>query len=217
MPCYQPQLTRKGQTLSATDGSAFTIPFHRIISMVFKYFNLAPGQLMPNGWRYLLGLIVLSEQLGQHIDMPIFLHIFYLKPEEGRYTFFRKQTKLLFGADKFGRTILLCQKECIRSVARPNWEFYAKKRSRLLSVSQLTPCGLPSNNRYGKDESGTSKKRLAEGEEEEKRRSVKNRQVGRRRNEPTQGGTIIAQPRDSVAVATVERSPPQKKRRAPIA
>ncbi|KAF3432433.1 hypothetical protein FNV43_RR27173 [Rhamnella rubrinervis] len=76
------------------------LPFHRIISMVLKYFNLAPGQLMPNEWRYLLGLIVLSEQLGQHIDMPIFLYFFYLKPGgEGRYAFYaRKQTKLLTGA-----------------------------------------------------------------------------------------------------------------------
>ncbi|KAF3433384.1 hypothetical protein FNV43_RR24486 [Rhamnella rubrinervis] len=76
------------------------LPFHRIINMVLKYFNLAPGQLMPNGWRYLLGLIVLSEQLGQHIDMPIFLHFFYLKPDgEGRYAFYaRRQTKLLTGA-----------------------------------------------------------------------------------------------------------------------
>ncbi|KAF3436952.1 hypothetical protein FNV43_RR19705 [Rhamnella rubrinervis] len=76
------------------------LPFHRIINMVLKYFNLAPAQLMPNGWRYLLGLIVLSEQLGQHIDMPIFLHFFYLKPGgEGRYAFYaRRQTKLLTGA-----------------------------------------------------------------------------------------------------------------------
>ncbi|KAF3455874.1 hypothetical protein FNV43_RR00516 [Rhamnella rubrinervis] len=68
--------------------------------MVLKYFNLALGQLMPNGWRYLLGLIVLFEQLRQHIDMPIFLHFFYLKPGgEGRYAFYaRKQTKLLTGA-----------------------------------------------------------------------------------------------------------------------
>ncbi|KAF3453134.1 hypothetical protein FNV43_RR03569 [Rhamnella rubrinervis] len=37
------------------------LPFHRIINMVLNYFNLAPGQLILNGWRYLLGLIVLSE------------------------------------------------------------------------------------------------------------------------------------------------------------
>ncbi|KAF3438759.1 hypothetical protein FNV43_RR21523 [Rhamnella rubrinervis] len=51
----------------------------------------------------------LSEQLGQHIDMPIFLHFFYLKPGgEGRYAFYaRKQTKLSTGAPtaiKAGRT-----------------------------------------------------------------------------------------------------------------
>ncbi|KAF3454143.1 hypothetical protein FNV43_RR04590 [Rhamnella rubrinervis] len=100
------------------------LPFHHIISMVLKYFNLAPGQLMPNGWRYLLGLIVLSEQLGQHIDMSIFLHFFYLKSgREGRYAFYaRKQTKLLTvhqRAIKAGRTDTSSSKRgSIRS--RPN-------------------------------------------------------------------------------------------------
>ncbi|KAF3441556.1 hypothetical protein FNV43_RR15470 [Rhamnella rubrinervis] len=67
------------------------LPFHRIINMVLNYSNLAPGQLMPNRWRYILGLIVLSERYGQTIDMPIFLHFFYLKPcKESRHAFYAR-------------------------------------------------------------------------------------------------------------------------------
>ncbi|KAF3442939.1 hypothetical protein FNV43_RR16857 [Rhamnella rubrinervis] len=73
------------------------LPLHRIINMVLNYFNIAPEQLMANGWRYLLGLIVLSKRCNRPIDMPIFLHYFYLKPsEEGRYAFYaRQQIRLL--------------------------------------------------------------------------------------------------------------------------
>ncbi|KAF3456013.1 hypothetical protein FNV43_RR00656 [Rhamnella rubrinervis] len=42
------------------------LPFHNIINMILNYFNLASGQLMPNNWRYLLGLIVLSERDTSH-------------------------------------------------------------------------------------------------------------------------------------------------------
>ncbi|KAF3443079.1 hypothetical protein FNV43_RR17000 [Rhamnella rubrinervis] len=52
---------------------------------------------MTNGWRCLLGLIIFAETYGQDIDIPIFLHFFYLKPsEEGRYHLYaRKSTRLL--------------------------------------------------------------------------------------------------------------------------
>ncbi|KAF3457313.1 hypothetical protein FNV43_RR01970 [Rhamnella rubrinervis] len=63
------------------------LPFHNIINMVLNFYNVALGQLMPNSWRYLLGLIVLSESRGLQIDMAMFMYFFYMKPnEEGRYT-----------------------------------------------------------------------------------------------------------------------------------
>ncbi|KAF3441150.1 hypothetical protein FNV43_RR15061 [Rhamnella rubrinervis] len=65
--------------------------------MVLNYFNIAPRQLISNGWRYLLGLIVLSKRCGRLIDMPTFLHFFYPKSsEEGIYAFYpRRQIRLL--------------------------------------------------------------------------------------------------------------------------
>ncbi|KAF3455225.1 hypothetical protein FNV43_RR05673 [Rhamnella rubrinervis] len=49
---------------------ALRLPFHCIINMVLNYFNLVPEQLMLNGWRYLLGLIVLSER-GRACFIPL--------------------------------------------------------------------------------------------------------------------------------------------------
>ena len=50
--------------------------------------QLAPSQLMLNGWQYLLGLVILSMQYDLHIDLLILLNFFYLKPyEEGKFTF----------------------------------------------------------------------------------------------------------------------------------
>ncbi|KAF3455413.1 hypothetical protein FNV43_RR00038 [Rhamnella rubrinervis] len=70
---------------------------HHIINMVLNFYNIAPRQLMPNSWRYLLWLIVLSEECGLHIDMATFLYFFYMKSsEEGRYTLYARRQIRLF-------------------------------------------------------------------------------------------------------------------------
>ncbi|KAF3435482.1 hypothetical protein FNV43_RR22571 [Rhamnella rubrinervis] len=73
------------------------LPFHRIINMVLNFYSIAPGQLIPNSWRYLLGLIVQSEKCGLQINMATFLYFFYIKPsEEGRYTLYARRRIRLF-------------------------------------------------------------------------------------------------------------------------
>ncbi|KAF3457943.1 hypothetical protein FNV43_RR02604 [Rhamnella rubrinervis] len=73
------------------------LPFHHIINMVLNFYSIAPGQLMPNSWRYLLGLIAQSEKCGLQIDMATFLYFFYMKPsEEGRYTLYARRRIRLF-------------------------------------------------------------------------------------------------------------------------
>ncbi|KAF3445810.1 hypothetical protein FNV43_RR10987 [Rhamnella rubrinervis] len=73
------------------------LSFHRIINMVLNFYSIAPGQLMPNSWRYLLGLIVQSKKCGLQIDMATFLYFFYMKSsEEGRYTFYARRRIKLF-------------------------------------------------------------------------------------------------------------------------
>lgn len=67
------------------------LPLHIFMNMVLDHFQLAPSQLMPNGWCYLLGLIVLSKQYSLQIDITIFLNFFYLKPCEGRFPFYPRR------------------------------------------------------------------------------------------------------------------------------
>ena len=67
------------------------LPLHPLMCMVLDHFNLAPSQLMPNSWRYLLGLVVLSLKYGARIDLPVLLNFFYLKScEEGRYSLYAR-------------------------------------------------------------------------------------------------------------------------------
>ncbi|KAF3440820.1 hypothetical protein FNV43_RR19106 [Rhamnella rubrinervis] len=162
------------------------LPFHRIISMVLKYFNLAPGQLIPNGWHYLLRLIVLSEQLGQHIDMPIFLHFFYLKPSGEGPNLLSICAALNQSAKLSTNTNQNESLDILRAAE--------KNLNLLLTAKSFRSIGYwPSQKKAQK--AGPSQP-LAES--------------------TPRGGTIItiiAQPKDLVAAATVERSPPQKKQR----
>ena len=67
------------------------LPLHPFMCMILDHFNLAPSQLMPNSWRYLLGLVVLSLKYGVRIDLPVLLNFFYLKScEEGRYSLYAR-------------------------------------------------------------------------------------------------------------------------------
>ncbi|KAF3454062.1 hypothetical protein FNV43_RR04509 [Rhamnella rubrinervis] len=73
------------------------LPLHRIINIVLNFYSVALGQLMPNNWRYLLGLIFLSEERGLQIDIATFLYFFYMKPsEEGGYTLYARRQIRLF-------------------------------------------------------------------------------------------------------------------------
>ena len=66
----------------------FRFPIPRLIRHVLKYFDLAPGQLMPNSWRILLSLTVLSEQYGFDFGIGPLLRNYYMKEhvhDQGRY------------------------------------------------------------------------------------------------------------------------------------
>ncbi|KAF3449281.1 hypothetical protein FNV43_RR10009 [Rhamnella rubrinervis] len=60
-----PQLLERANSIRLGWGCFYKIafkvglrfPLHRIINMVLNFFNIAPGQLMLNGWQYLLGLV----------------------------------------------------------------------------------------------------------------------------------------------------------------
>ena len=55
---------------------------------MLMYYDLAPGQLMPNTWRILLCLGVLCERRNVQFGLGYLLHNYYLKEhvgDQGRY------------------------------------------------------------------------------------------------------------------------------------
>lgn len=66
----------------------FRFPVPVLVRRLLKYFDLAPGQLMPNSWRILLSLTVLSERYKIDFGLGCVLHNYYLKEhvgDQGRY------------------------------------------------------------------------------------------------------------------------------------
>lgn len=56
-------------------------PLHPFICSVLNFFKIAPRQLMPNSWRYLLVLLILSKIFDPlfPLDLAVFLYLYYLK------------------------------------------------------------------------------------------------------------------------------------------
>ncbi|KAK2645029.1 hypothetical protein Ddye_020224 [Dipteronia dyeriana] len=70
----------------------FRLGFRFTISSLARpmlvYYDIAPGQLMPNGWRILLSLTVLRERYEINFGLGCLLHNYYLKKhisDKGRY------------------------------------------------------------------------------------------------------------------------------------
>lgn len=79
------------------DGFRFPIP--HMVGMVLEYFDIAPSQLMPNSWRLLLALQVLTGQHDISFGMPEILHCYFIREhdgEKGRFSLnARKNTERL--------------------------------------------------------------------------------------------------------------------------
>lgn len=56
-------------------------PLHPFICSVLGFFKIAPRWLMPNLWRFLLVLLILSRIFKPPflLDLVVFLHFYYLK------------------------------------------------------------------------------------------------------------------------------------------
>lgn len=59
--------------------SGFRFPLPRLVTDICHLYCISPGQLMPNAWRVLMALEVLSELRGIDFSLDEVLYAFYLK------------------------------------------------------------------------------------------------------------------------------------------
>ena len=74
----------------------FRFPIPQLVRRMLLYYDLAPGQLMPNTWRILLGLGILCERNGVQFGLGCLLHNYYLKEhltDTGRYSLVPRSKK----------------------------------------------------------------------------------------------------------------------------
>ncbi|KAK3035316.1 hypothetical protein RJ639_034024 [Escallonia herrerae] len=57
--------------------SGYRLPLHSFALRFFEHYHMAPGQLVPNGWRKLVGLIHLVQTLGYKPDATYFMRVFF--------------------------------------------------------------------------------------------------------------------------------------------
>ncbi|KAK2992581.1 hypothetical protein RJ640_009191 [Escallonia rubra] len=57
--------------------SGYRLPLHPFALRFFEHYRMAPGQLIPNGWRKLAGLIYLVQTSGYKPDVTDFMRVFF--------------------------------------------------------------------------------------------------------------------------------------------
>ncbi|KAK3026364.1 hypothetical protein RJ639_040453 [Escallonia herrerae] len=57
--------------------SGYRLPLHPFALRFFEHYRMAPGQLVPNGWRKLAGLIYLVQTSGYKPDPTDFMRVFF--------------------------------------------------------------------------------------------------------------------------------------------
>ncbi|KAK2993266.1 hypothetical protein RJ640_001048 [Escallonia rubra] len=57
--------------------SGYRLPLHPFALRFFEHYRMAPGQLVPNGWRKLAGLIYLVQTSGYKLDVTNFMRVFF--------------------------------------------------------------------------------------------------------------------------------------------
>ncbi|KAK1565141.1 hypothetical protein Q3G72_019718 [Acer saccharum] len=75
----------------------FRFPIPQLVRRMLVYYDLAPGQLMPNTWRILLGLGILCERNNIQFGLGCLLHNYYLKEhltDIGRYSLVSRNKKM---------------------------------------------------------------------------------------------------------------------------
>ena len=74
----------------------FRFPIPELVRRTLIYYDLAPGQLMPNTWRILLGISLLCERHNIQFGLGCLLHNYYMKQhpgDPGRYMLVPRRNK----------------------------------------------------------------------------------------------------------------------------
>ncbi|KAK3004991.1 hypothetical protein RJ639_019786 [Escallonia herrerae] len=69
--------------------SGYRVPMHPFAVAFFNHYKMASGQLVPNGWRKLVGLIYLVQTSGYPVTVDDFMRL-YLERPSGKWEFPRK-------------------------------------------------------------------------------------------------------------------------------
>ncbi|KAK3010196.1 hypothetical protein RJ639_011947 [Escallonia herrerae] len=56
--------------------SGYRVPMHPFVVTFFNHYKTAPGQLVPNGWRKLVGLIYLAQTSGYPVTVDDFMRLY---------------------------------------------------------------------------------------------------------------------------------------------
>ncbi|KAK3043636.1 hypothetical protein RJ639_000052 [Escallonia herrerae] len=57
--------------------SSYRVPMHPFVVTFFNHYKMAPGQLVPNGWRKLVGLIYLMQTSGYPVTVDDFMRLYF--------------------------------------------------------------------------------------------------------------------------------------------
>ena len=76
--------------------TGFRFPFPKLIREFFAHFKISHSQVLPNVWKTLLALLVLSKSSNVEVKLADLLFSYFLKeydPDKGQYTFYRRKVR----------------------------------------------------------------------------------------------------------------------------
>ncbi|GMN47449.1 hypothetical protein TIFTF001_016622 [Ficus carica] len=158
------------------------LPIPPLLIQSMHHYQLAIPQLMSNGMRVFLGLIVLAEEAGIELLVDDILAIYY--PQEnskdhGRYSMYPRRKKQMVGKElkKPPPKALLFEEKLERLLAQPNREWDEINVPKRLKVSSLwkdfinIPAGFNRRVSIGHDERGIPQPQRPSCKEEGAKRS----------------------------------------------
>ncbi|KAK2984083.1 hypothetical protein RJ640_028547 [Escallonia rubra] len=89
--------------------SGYRVPMHPFAVAFFNHYKMAPGQLVPNGWRKLVGLIYLVQTSGYpvtvHEFMRLYLEVCFIKNVANNvgWYYIHNRIRIIKGGPKFNK------------------------------------------------------------------------------------------------------------------